>query len=173
MGFIFRVRLSSFFAGAAAASVAGFYFLYKDHVLTQQDISQRLFVNGFNKRIQDALHVFFNHVIDIRVDVKEGGVENVDEVLLVVGVIEVNFRIHASVLLDGDDDVLLAVLVFLLREERSLSSKSKWEEVAGQAEKVKVACESLDERIELLNQRITELEKLNSAESPKAVESID
>ncbi|XP_028553368.1 uncharacterized protein LOC110100574 isoform X2 [Dendrobium catenatum] len=41
MGFIFRVRLSSFFAGAAAASVAGFYFLYKDHVLTQQDISQR------------------------------------------------------------------------------------------------------------------------------------
>ncbi|KAL0913409.1 hypothetical protein M5K25_016870 [Dendrobium thyrsiflorum] len=79
MGFIFRVRLSSFFAGAAVASVAGFYFLYKDHVLTQQNISQR----------------------------------------------------------------------------------------------VKVACESLDERIELLNQRVTELEKLNSAESPKAVESID
>ncbi|KAK8945525.1 putative methyltransferase PMT28 [Platanthera guangdongensis] len=46
MGFMFRVRLSSFFAGATAASVAGFYFLYKDYMLTQQNISKQDKLNG-------------------------------------------------------------------------------------------------------------------------------
>lgn len=42
MGFMFRVRLSSFFAGAAAASVGGFYYLYKDYMVAQQVISQQV-----------------------------------------------------------------------------------------------------------------------------------
>ncbi|XP_020243837.1 uncharacterized protein LOC109822083 [Asparagus officinalis] len=46
MGFMFRVRLSAFFAGAAAASVGGFlggfYYLYKDYMIAQQAISQQV-----------------------------------------------------------------------------------------------------------------------------------
>ncbi|XP_008784868.1 uncharacterized protein LOC103703700 [Phoenix dactylifera] len=39
MGFMFRVRLSSFFAGAATASVVGFYLLYKDYMVAHEAIS--------------------------------------------------------------------------------------------------------------------------------------
>ncbi|KAJ6840507.1 uncharacterized protein M6B38_309955 [Iris pallida] len=42
MGFMLRVRLSSFFAGAASASVAGFYFLHKDYELAHEALSQQV-----------------------------------------------------------------------------------------------------------------------------------
>ncbi|CAA6663157.1 unnamed protein product [Spirodela intermedia] len=41
MGYLFRVRMSSFFAGAAVASGFGFYFLYKDYRIAQEAISQQ------------------------------------------------------------------------------------------------------------------------------------
>ncbi|CAD5190279.1 uncharacterized protein LOC135629363 [Musa acuminata AAA Group] len=41
MGFLFRVRLASFFAGAAAASLAGFCLLYKDYMLAHDAIAQQ------------------------------------------------------------------------------------------------------------------------------------
>ncbi|URD87565.1 hypothetical protein MUK42_26765 [Musa troglodytarum] len=44
MGFLFRVRLASFFAGAATASIAGFYLLYRDYMLSHDAIAQQ--VNG-------------------------------------------------------------------------------------------------------------------------------
>ncbi|KAH7692494.1 hypothetical protein IHE45_01G070700 [Dioscorea alata] len=42
MGLVFRVRLSSFFAGAAIASVAGSYVLYKDYKLAHQAVSDQV-----------------------------------------------------------------------------------------------------------------------------------
>jgi hypothetical protein len=39
MGFVLRVRLASFFAGAAAAAVAGGYFLYKDYKLAHDSMA--------------------------------------------------------------------------------------------------------------------------------------
>lgn len=42
MGFLFRVRLASFFAGAATASVAGFYLLYKDYMLAHDAIRRQV-----------------------------------------------------------------------------------------------------------------------------------
>lgn len=42
MGYLFRVRMSSFFAGAAVASGFGFYFLYKDYRIAQEAISQQV-----------------------------------------------------------------------------------------------------------------------------------
>ncbi|KAG6503524.1 hypothetical protein ZIOFF_032235 [Zingiber officinale] len=38
MGFLFRVRIASFFAGAATASIAGFYLLYKDYMFAHDAI---------------------------------------------------------------------------------------------------------------------------------------
>ncbi|KAF3328390.1 hypothetical protein FCM35_KLT06996 [Carex littledalei] len=38
MGFMLRVRLSSFFAGATVASVAGAFFLYKDYKQAQESL---------------------------------------------------------------------------------------------------------------------------------------
>ncbi|EHA8587521.1 hypothetical protein COCNU_scaffold002521G000010 [Cocos nucifera] len=42
MGFMFRVRLSSFFAGATTASIVGFYLLYKDYMVAHEAISRQL-----------------------------------------------------------------------------------------------------------------------------------
>ncbi|KAG1359134.1 hypothetical protein COCNU_08G005800 [Cocos nucifera] len=42
MGFMFRVRLSSFLAGAATSSVLGFYLLYKDYMFAHEAISQKV-----------------------------------------------------------------------------------------------------------------------------------
>lgn len=42
MGFLFRVRMASFFAGAATASLAGFYLLYKDYMLAQDAIRRQV-----------------------------------------------------------------------------------------------------------------------------------
>ncbi|XP_071725237.1 uncharacterized protein [Rutidosis leptorrhynchoides] len=42
MGYVFRVRLSSFFAGAATASFAGLYVLYKDYKVAHDAISNQV-----------------------------------------------------------------------------------------------------------------------------------
>ncbi|TVU34299.1 hypothetical protein EJB05_16130 [Eragrostis curvula] len=42
MGYLWRVRLSSFAAGAAAASAAGFFFLYKDHLIARATIARQV-----------------------------------------------------------------------------------------------------------------------------------
>ncbi|PVH38454.1 hypothetical protein PAHAL_5G262500 [Panicum hallii] len=42
MGYLWRVRLSSFAAGAAAASGAGFFLLYKDHLLARATIARQV-----------------------------------------------------------------------------------------------------------------------------------
>ncbi|KAJ0968644.1 hypothetical protein J5N97_025561 [Dioscorea zingiberensis] len=39
---MFRVRVSSFFAGAAAASVAGVYLLYKDYKVAHDSIFRQV-----------------------------------------------------------------------------------------------------------------------------------
>ncbi|KAL6882006.1 hypothetical protein ACP4OV_011478 [Aristida adscensionis] len=42
MGYLWRVRLSSFAAGAATASAAGFFLLYKDHLLARAAIVRQV-----------------------------------------------------------------------------------------------------------------------------------
>ncbi|KAJ4771548.1 ABC transporter A family protein [Rhynchospora pubera] len=42
MGFMLRVRLSSFFAGATVASVAGAFFLYKDYKQAQESLYRQV-----------------------------------------------------------------------------------------------------------------------------------
>ncbi|XP_021763245.1 uncharacterized protein LOC110727959 [Chenopodium quinoa] len=49
MGYVLRVRLASFFAGAAVASSAGLYILYKDYKLAHHSISDQM------KRLHDSL----------------------------------------------------------------------------------------------------------------------
>ncbi|XP_074573680.1 uncharacterized protein LOC141830091 [Curcuma longa] len=51
MGFLFRVRLASFFAGAATASVAGFYLLYKDYMLAHDAIRRQ--VNNISQTVDE------------------------------------------------------------------------------------------------------------------------
>ncbi|CAA2979021.1 Hypothetical predicted protein [Olea europaea subsp. europaea] len=49
MGYVLRVRLASFFTGAALASAAGIYFLHKDYKIAHHSISQQVVeveVNG-------------------------------------------------------------------------------------------------------------------------------
>lgn len=41
MGYVLRVRLASFFTGAAAASAMGLYALHNDYKIAQQSISQQ------------------------------------------------------------------------------------------------------------------------------------
>lgn len=42
MGYLWRMRLSSFLAGAASASAAGFFLLYKDHLLVRAAIARQV-----------------------------------------------------------------------------------------------------------------------------------
>ncbi|CAL1404421.1 unnamed protein product [Linum trigynum] len=42
MGYVLRVRLASFFAGAATASFVGLYSLYKDYKVAHESISQQV-----------------------------------------------------------------------------------------------------------------------------------
>ncbi|XP_062203663.1 uncharacterized protein LOC133905886 [Phragmites australis] len=42
MGYLWRVRLSSFAAGAATASAAGSFLLYKDHLLARSTIARQV-----------------------------------------------------------------------------------------------------------------------------------
>ncbi|KAJ4835900.1 hypothetical protein Tsubulata_006160 [Turnera subulata] len=49
MGYVLRVRLASFFAGAAAASFGGLYVLYNDYKLFHESVSQQM------KSLQESL----------------------------------------------------------------------------------------------------------------------
>ncbi|EES19873.1 uncharacterized protein LOC8068984 [Sorghum bicolor] len=49
MGFMLRVRLASFFAGAAAAAASGGYFLYKDYKLASDSMALKV------KGVQDSI----------------------------------------------------------------------------------------------------------------------
>uniref|UniRef100_A0A453EZH0 Uncharacterized protein n=1 Tax=Aegilops tauschii subsp. strangulata TaxID=200361 RepID=A0A453EZH0_AEGTS len=42
MGYLWRVRLSSFAAGASTASAVGFLLLYKDHLLARAAIARQV-----------------------------------------------------------------------------------------------------------------------------------
>ena len=42
MGFVFRVRLASFFTGAAVASFLGLYILHNDYKVAHDSISQQV-----------------------------------------------------------------------------------------------------------------------------------
>ncbi|KAL4361326.1 hypothetical protein GQ457_04G013820 [Hibiscus cannabinus] len=42
MRYVLRVRLASFFTGAAMASFLGFYILYKDYKVAHESITQQL-----------------------------------------------------------------------------------------------------------------------------------
>ncbi|MBA0826325.1 hypothetical protein Goarm_011187 [Gossypium armourianum] len=49
MGYVLRVRLASFFTGAATASFLGLYILYKDYKVAHESIAQRV------KRLHEPL----------------------------------------------------------------------------------------------------------------------
>lgn len=49
MGYVLRVRLASFFAGAATASFAGLYLLYKDFKVAHDAISQQVIIKILKK----------------------------------------------------------------------------------------------------------------------------
>ncbi|XP_073314403.1 uncharacterized protein [Primulina huaijiensis] len=42
MGYVLRVRLASFFTGAAVASAAGLFFLHKDYKIAHRGISEQM-----------------------------------------------------------------------------------------------------------------------------------
>ncbi|KAL6320423.1 hypothetical protein AAG906_007120 [Vitis piasezkii] len=42
MGYVLRVRLASFFAGAATASFLGLYILHKDYKVAHESISRQM-----------------------------------------------------------------------------------------------------------------------------------
>ncbi|EOY23681.1 hypothetical protein QUC31_008371 [Theobroma cacao] len=42
MGYVLRVRLASFFTGAATASFLGLYVLYKDYKVAHESITQQV-----------------------------------------------------------------------------------------------------------------------------------
>ena len=42
MGYVLRVRMASFFAGAATASFIGLYVLYKDYKVANESISHQV-----------------------------------------------------------------------------------------------------------------------------------
>ncbi|MBA0553958.1 hypothetical protein Golob_013094 [Gossypium lobatum] len=47
MGYVLRVRLASFFTGAATASFLGLYILYKDYKVAHESIAQRVLPYSF------------------------------------------------------------------------------------------------------------------------------
>ncbi|KAJ9130950.1 hypothetical protein P3X46_017366 [Hevea brasiliensis] len=53
MGYVLRVRLASFFAGAATASLLGFYVLYKDYKVAHESISQQ--VKGLHESLDTRI----------------------------------------------------------------------------------------------------------------------
>uniref|UniRef100_A0A2P2Q7D6 Uncharacterized protein MANES_01G041500 n=1 Tax=Rhizophora mucronata TaxID=61149 RepID=A0A2P2Q7D6_RHIMU len=53
MGYVLRVRMASFFAGAATASFIGFYVLYKDYKVAHQSISQQ--VKGLHESLDQRI----------------------------------------------------------------------------------------------------------------------
>ncbi|KAA8533548.1 hypothetical protein F0562_031018 [Nyssa sinensis] len=53
MGFLLRVRLASFFAGAATASFLGLYLLYKDYKVAHDSISRQM--KGLHKSLDGRI----------------------------------------------------------------------------------------------------------------------
>ncbi|KAK6936623.1 hypothetical protein RJ641_033653 [Dillenia turbinata] len=53
MGYVLRVRLASFFAGAATASFLGIYLLHKDYKVAQDSISQQM--KGFHDSLEERI----------------------------------------------------------------------------------------------------------------------
>ncbi|KAK4793253.1 hypothetical protein SAY86_023688 [Trapa natans] len=53
MGYVLRVRMASFFAGAATASFIGFYILYNDYKVAHQSVSHQMkgLHNSLDRRI--------------------------------------------------------------------------------------------------------------------------
>ncbi|XP_054788358.1 uncharacterized protein LOC129294197 [Prosopis cineraria] len=49
MGYVLRVRLASFFTGAASASFAGLYILHRDYKIAQESFTQQM------KGVHDSL----------------------------------------------------------------------------------------------------------------------
>lgn len=49
MGYVLRVRLASFFTGAATASFAGLYTLHRDYKVAQQSFTRQM------KELQESL----------------------------------------------------------------------------------------------------------------------
>ncbi|KAI4977155.1 hypothetical protein ZWY2020_050965 [Hordeum vulgare] len=55
MGFMLRVRLASFYAGAAAAAAAGGYFLYKDYKLAHDSTALQAVVYALSSFQQQVM----------------------------------------------------------------------------------------------------------------------
>ncbi|URE49728.1 hypothetical protein MUK42_31976 [Musa troglodytarum] len=60
MGFLLRVRLASFFAGAATASLAGFYLLSKDYLLAHDAVARQ--VKGVYESLDGRYEALNKHV---------------------------------------------------------------------------------------------------------------
>jgi hypothetical protein len=59
MGYVLRVRLASFFAGAATASFAGLYLLYKDFKVAHDAISQQVIIKISKKEKKEGKSVLY------------------------------------------------------------------------------------------------------------------
>jgi hypothetical protein len=59
MGYVLRVRLASFFAGAATASFAGLYLLYKDFKVAHDAISQQVIIKISKKEKKEEKSVLY------------------------------------------------------------------------------------------------------------------
>ncbi|CAI0544721.1 unnamed protein product [Linum tenue] len=59
MGYVLRVRLASFFAGAATASFVGLYSLYKDYKVAHESISQQV-VKGLYETLDARISALEN-----------------------------------------------------------------------------------------------------------------
>ncbi|KAL9251386.1 hypothetical protein AKJ16_DCAP17868 [Drosera capensis] len=68
MGYILRVRLASFCAGAATASFAGLYFLHKEYKLAHESISAQV------KRLHDTLDQRISSLEHLKDQLKESEV---------------------------------------------------------------------------------------------------
>ncbi|CAN4075856.1 unnamed protein product [Withania somnifera] len=53
MGYVVRVRIASFFTGAAVVAAAGFYFLHKDYHNAHHSISQQ--TNGLYESLNGRI----------------------------------------------------------------------------------------------------------------------
>ncbi|XP_057454241.1 uncharacterized protein LOC130745852 [Lotus japonicus] len=53
MGYVLRVRLASFFIGAATASFAGLYILHRDYKLAHQSFTQQM--NGLYESLDSRI----------------------------------------------------------------------------------------------------------------------
>ncbi|XP_061340549.1 uncharacterized protein LOC133287020 [Gastrolobium bilobum] len=53
MGYVLRVRLASFFTGAATASFAGLYILHRDYKVAQESFTQQM--NGLYESLDSRI----------------------------------------------------------------------------------------------------------------------